>query len=255
MSARTSLFELDGRVAVVTGAGGWLGPAMCEGLAAAGAAVAVVGRTPAGLEAVCDRIRDAGGTAVPVPCDVADQGSVSAMAEAVVAELGGIDILVNGAAIYPVRPWTEIDPSEWDAVIATNLKGAFLCARAVFPSMRARGKGRVINITSTTFHYGFPADGTVMDYITSKGGLIGFTRALAREVGPDGITVNALSAGAFEPPAATTPPYNAWVLERQALKRRGIPADVANVVVFLAGDASAFVTGQTIVVDGGMAML
>jgi 3-oxoacyl-[acyl-carrier protein] reductase len=170
----------------------------------------------------------------------------------VVDELGGIDVLVNNAAIYPERPWMQITEQEWDAVLATNLKGYFLCAQAAFPSMNARGWGRIINLTSTTFFHAFP-DATVLDYISSKGGIIGFTRALAREIGPAGVTVNAIAPGAFEPrpPSAE---YNRWVLDHQSLKRRGVGEDVGNVAVFLASEGASFITGQTIAVDGGMAM-
>jgi 3-oxoacyl-[acyl-carrier protein] reductase len=247
-------FALEGRVAVVTGGGGWLGADICGDLAAAGAAVAVVGRSAENIGAVRDQIVAAGGHAISVACDIADRASVQAMAETVVAELGGIDILVNNAAIYPVRPWTEITEDEWDAVLATNLKGCFLCARAAFDSMKERGHGRVINLSSTTFHYGFPG-ATVMDYISSKAGIIGFTRALAREAGVDGITVNAISAGAFERTHPNAEEYSRWVLDHQSIKRRGTGHDIGNLVVFLAGDAASFISGQTIVIDGGMATI
>ena len=167
-----------------------------------------------------------------------------------IAELGGVDILVNNAAICPVRPWTEVDEEEWDAVLATNVKGYFLCARALYPSMVERGRGRIINLASTTLMHGFP-NMTVLAYVSSKGADVGLTRALAREVGPSGVTVNAVAPGAFEP----GPPdevYTRWVLDSQCLKRRGTGADMGNAVVFLASDAAAFVTAQTLVVDGGM---
>jgi 3-oxoacyl-[acyl-carrier protein] reductase len=247
-------FGLDGRVAVVTGGGGWLGADICADLAGAGAAVAVVGRTPESIEAVRDAVVAAGGRAIAVTCDIADAASVDRMAATVIEELGGIDVLVNNAAIYPVRPWTEITEDEWDAVLATNLKGCFLCARACFDSMKERGRGRVVNLTSTTFHYGFPGS-TVMDYVSSKAGIIGFTRALAREAGPDNVTANAISAGAFERTGSNTEEYTRWVLEHQSIKRRGTGHDIGSLVVFLAGDASSFITGQTIVIDGGMATI
>jgi NAD(P)-dependent dehydrogenase (short-subunit alcohol dehydrogenase family) len=117
--------------------------------------------------------------------------------------------------------------------------------------MSERGRGRIINLTSTTFFYGFP-NATVLDYVTSKGGVIGFTRALSRELGPSNVTVNALAPGAFEKFEADVE-YNQWVLDHQSIKRRGVGPDVGNVVVFLASDAASFITGQTIVVDGGMA--
>ena len=245
-------FRLDGRTAVVTGGGGWLGADICRCLAAAGASVAVVGRTPETIREVSDGLNAAGGHATAVACDISDGASVREMADAVVDQFGGIDVLVNNAAIYPERPWTDITEDEWDAVLATNLKGYFLCAQAAFASMTARGFGRIINLASTTFLYGFP-NATVLDYITSKGGIVGFTRALAREIGPSGVTVNAVAPGAFEKIQAPAE-YNRWVLEHQSIKRRGTGTDVANVVVFLASEAASFITGQTIAVDGGMAM-
>jgi 3-oxoacyl-[acyl-carrier protein] reductase len=247
----TDAFGLDGRIAVVTGGGGWLGAEICKCLAGAGAAVAVVGRNRDSLAALSDAICAVGGEAIAIACDISDRGSVEKMARAVADELGGIDILVNNAAIYPSRPWTQITEDEWDAVFATNLKGYFLCSQAAFPSMRQRGAGRIINMTSTTFFYGFP-NATVLGYVSSKGGIIGFTRALAREVGPSGVTVNAIAPGAFEKFQADDE-YERWVLDHQSIKRRGVGNDVGNVAVFLSSDAASFISGQTIIVDGGMA--
>jgi 3-oxoacyl-[acyl-carrier protein] reductase len=209
-----------------------------------------VGRTPDTIDAAAAAVTSTGGHAVAIRCDIADASSVKAMTQEVSDRLGPVDVLVNNAAIYPERPWTEITEDEWDRVLATNLKAFFLCARAVYAGMSDRGFGRIINLTSTTFFYGFP-NATVLDYVTSKGGIIGFTRALSREIGPTGITVNAIAPGAFEPPPPD-PDYNRWVLDRQSLKRRGVGADVGNVAAFLASEAAAFITGQTIAVDGGM---
>ena len=247
-----SAFDLDGRVAVVTGAGGGLGEGECLSLAGAGAAVACVDRDSDALDAAVEAVRGAGGRAVGVRADVSDAAAVRAMAEEVESELGGIDILVNNAAIYPSRPWTEIAEEEWDDVLAVNLKGYFLCARACHASMAARGRGRVINLSSITFFLGFT---NLLDYVSSKGGVIGFTRSLAREVGPDGITVNAIAPGAFPTAAERIHPdpegYSRWVLDQQSLKRRGRADDIGNAVVFLASDAASFITGQTLMVDGG----
>ena len=143
-------FDLGGRVAIVTGAGGGLGHGICPSLAAAGAAVACVDRDSARAEEIARRVSDGGGRSLAVEADVSDPASVSAMAERVVAELGGVDILVNNAAIYPRREWTEIAPEEWDRVLGTNLRGYFLCARAVFDSMRERGGGRIVNLSSVS---------------------------------------------------------------------------------------------------------
>jgi 3-oxoacyl-[acyl-carrier protein] reductase len=242
-------------VAIVTGAGGGLGGGICTCLAAAGAAVACVDRDAERAEEVARRIVAEGGRALTARADVSDPDSVSAVAERVVAELGGVDVLVNNAAIYPRRDWTEITPQEWDEVHRTNLRGYFVCARAVFDSMLARGGGRIVNVSSVTFFIGLSH---LLDYVSSKGGVIGFTRALAREIGPSGVTVNAIAPGAFPTDAEKIHPdpqaYNQWVLDQQSLKRRGRPEDVGNLVVFLASDAASFITGQTILIDGGWAM-
>ena len=248
-------FRLDGRVAVVTGGGGGLGADMCRALAAAGAAVAVVGRSQETIDAVRDQVLDEGGNAISVLADVSRKDSIDAMAGVVGSELGGVDILVNNAAIYPRRPWTEITEGEWDDVFATNLKGYFLCARACYPSMLERGHGRIVNLTSITFFGGWSL---LLSYVSTKGGIVAFTRALARELGPEGITVNSISPGAFPTDAEKIHPdpdgYNRWVLDQQSLKRRGTPEDIGNLAVFLASDASSFITGQLFQIDGGWVM-
>jgi 3-oxoacyl-[acyl-carrier protein] reductase len=248
-------FQLDGRVAVVTGGGGGLGSGICPALAEAGATVAVAGRTQTKLEQVAAEITAAGGRAIPIEVDIADRVSVAAMTERVVTELGGIDILVNNAAVYHRKPWTEISDDDWDQVLDTNLKGYYLCARAAYPALKDAGHGRIINVASITFFGGVPF---LLDYVASKGGIVGFTRALAREVGPDGITVNTLSPGAFPTDAEKIHPdqegYNRAILDAQSIKRRGTPQDVGNLVTFLASDAASFITGQLIQIDGGWVM-
>jgi NAD(P)-dependent dehydrogenase (short-subunit alcohol dehydrogenase family) len=252
-------YRLDGRVAIVTGGGGGLGGGLgggiCPALAAAGAAVAVAGRTREKLERVAAGIVAGGGRAIPVEVDIADERSVAAMMERAIAELGGIDILVNNAAVYHRKPWTEITPEDWDHVLDTNLKGYYLCARAAYPALKASGHGRIVNVASITFFGGIPY---LLDYVASKGGIVGFTRALAREVGPEGITVNTLSPGAFPTDAEKIHPdlenYNREILAAQSIKRRGTPEDVGHLVTFLASDAASFITGQLIQIDGGWMM-
>jgi NAD(P)-dependent dehydrogenase (short-subunit alcohol dehydrogenase family) len=177
------------------------------------------------------------------------------MAEEIVTQLGGIDVLVNNAAIYPLRAWTEISEQEWDDVLATNVKGYFLCARACHSSMVTRGRGRIVNMASITLHGGWEH---LLSYVTSKGAVMAFTRALARELGPEGITVNCIAPGAFPTDAEKIHPdpesYTRFILERQSLKRRGAPADIGNLVTFLASDAASFITGQMIGIDGGWVM-
>ena len=250
-----SAMPLDGRVAIVTGAGGGLGVGICASLASAGATVACVGRTKESIDAVAQQVRDAGGTAISVVCDISDETSVAAMVEQVANELGRIDILINNAAIYPRRAWTEITKEEWDQVLGTNLTGYFLCAQAAFPHLKASGNGRIINVASITFFGGW---GMLLDYVTSKGGIVAFTRALAREIGPEGVTVNTISPGAFPTDAEKIHPdpegYNQYVLDNQSVKRRGTADDIGNLVTFLAGDTASFITGQLIQIDGGWVM-
>lgn len=239
----------------MTGAGGGLGQGICTCLAAAGAAVACADIDVKRADRIAARLVDQGWRSLALQMDISGHASVEDAVERAVTELGGVDILVNNAAIYPRRPWTEIAEEEWDRVLAVNLKGYFLCARACYPSMKKRGFGRIINISSVTFFEGFPM---LLDYVSSKGGIVGFTRALAREVGPDGITVNAIAPGAFPTDAEKIHPdpeeYNRWVLSQQSIKRRGTPEDIGYLVVFLASDASSFITGQTVVIDGGWTM-
>lgn len=248
-------FDLSGRAAIVTGAGGGLGEGICLALAAAGAALGCVDRDREALDAIVSKVEDAGGRATGVEADVSDRASVERMTAELVDALGQVDVLVNNAAIYPSRPWTEIDDDEWDAVLGTNLRGYFLCAQAAFPHLRAHGRGRIVNVASITVSGGWPL---LLSYVSSKGGVIGFTRALAREIGPDAVTVNTVSPGAFPTAAEKIHPdpdgYNALILDRQSLKRRGTPADVGNLVTFLASDAASFITGQMIQIDGGWVM-
>jgi 3-oxoacyl-[acyl-carrier protein] reductase len=247
---------LPGKVAIVTGAGGALGAGTAQGLAQAGAAVALVDRNWAAAQAVAQEINQAGGQALALDCDVAESSAVEAMVQGVIAAFGGVDILVNNAAIYPARPWTEIQEAEWDRVFAVNIKGYYLCARAVYPSMRARGGGKIINLSSITFFLGKWAN--LLDYVSTKGAVVGFTKALARELGPENIQVNCIAPGAFPTAAEKIHPdpagYNRFVLENQAIKRRGRPADIANAVLFFASPLSDFITGQSLLVDGGWAM-
>jgi NAD(P)-dependent dehydrogenase (short-subunit alcohol dehydrogenase family) len=211
-----------------------------------------VDRDEARAQAIAAQLADGGARATALQADVSDPASVAAMVEQVRGELGRVDILVNNAAIYPRREWTEITPEEWDEVLGINLRGYYLCARAAFDSMREGGWGRVVNVASITFFLGYPH---LLDYVASKGGVIGFTRSLSREVGPHGITVNAIAPGAFPTDAEKIHPnpeeYNQFVLDQQSIKRRGTPEDIGNLVVFFASDAASFITGQTIAIDGG----
>ena len=190
--------------------------------------------------------------AVAVEADVSDPEEIRHVAARAQEAYGGAQVLVNNAAIYPIGPWHEADAGEWDAVMATNVRGYFLMAQAVRPQMLARGGGAIVNLASVTFYWG---EALLVSYVASKGAVIGFTRALAREAGPDGIRVNAVAPGAF-PTAATeihADQEALWrdVLASQSIKRRGRVEDVATAIAFFASDDAGFVTGQTLLVDGG----
>ncbi len=248
-------FSLAGRVAIVTGAGGGLGHGICDSLAAAGATIVAVGRTQETLDDTVAMVTRNGGTAVAKVCDTSNEAEIGALMKSVAEEFGRIDILINNAAIYPRREWTEITAESWDEVMSVNLKGYFLCAQAAFPYLKANGNGRIINIASITFFGGWSM---LLDYVTSKGGIVGFTRALAREIGPEGVTVNAISPGAFPTDAEKIHPnqdqYNQMVLDSQSIKRRGTANDIGNLAVFLSSDGASFITGQLVQIDGGWVM-
>jgi 3-oxoacyl-[acyl-carrier protein] reductase len=250
--------ELTGRVALVTGGSRGIGRALCVALARAGAAVAVNDHAnSAAAESVVDQITGEGLRAIAVPGDVSSAADVDAMVQTVADQLGSISIMVNNAGITDAhKPWQQIDEAEWDRVLAVNLKSCYLTLRAVYPAMRDAGWGRIINISSVTVHLG---QANILHYVSAKAGMIGFTRTLAREVGPDGITVNAVTPGAIQTESELEMfPDQAELATRmnqlQSIKRRGLPDDIAGAVVFLASDASAFITGQTINIDGGWAM-
>ncbi len=243
--------SVAGKTAIVTGAATGIGAATATLLAERGARVLAAGLQPDKLQATVDAIVASGGEAIAVEADVSDPAAIEALA-AVAQREGGADILVNNAAIYPLGPWHEADAAQWDAVFATNVRGYFLLAKAVRPQMLARGGGAIVNVASVTFYWG---EALLASYVASKGAVIGFTRALAREAGPENIRVNAVAPGAF-PTAATAIHADQdalWrnVLESQSLKRRGEVEDVARAIAFFAGDDSRFVTGQTLLVDGG----
>lgn len=246
-------FRLDGRVGIVTGGGGGLGEGISLALAAAGASVCVADIELELAEACAARVRSAGGTATAVAVDVTDRTTVEALARTVERELGGIDVLVNNAAIYPRRPWTEVPEEEWDAVLDTNLKAVFRMSRAVMRVMMKQRYGRIINITSVVGASGNPGQS---NYAAAKAGVAGMSRALARELGSRNITVNCIAPGfiATDMTAGLPAEQQKALLDQIPLGRLGRPEEVAHAVLYLASPHAAYVTGQELHVNGGMYM-
>ena len=250
-------FNLDCKVAIVTGGNGGIGLGMARALAAAGAAVAIVGRDEAKSTAAVAELARGGAKAISVVADVTDEAAVGAMAARVAAELGRIDILVNNAGINIRKPPDKLDIAEWNSVIATNLTSAFLCSQAAYPAMKAAGGGKIINIGSMMSIFGAsfaPA------YAASKGGIVQFTRSCAVAWAPDRIQVNAVLPGWIDTDLTRRARQeidglHERVLTRTPAARWGGIDDFAGIAVFLASPASDFVTGTAIPVDGGYSVM
>jgi NAD(P)-dependent dehydrogenase (short-subunit alcohol dehydrogenase family) len=249
--------KLRDRVAIVTGGAQGIGATYARALAAQGAAVVVADILDG--SPVAHEIQAAGGRAMAVTVNVADEASAQSMASSVVERFGRIDILINNAAVYAslqLKPFEEIDIVEWDKVMAVNVRGPFICAKAVVPIMRSQRHGRIVNISSGTPFKGTP---NMLHYVTSKGAILALTRALAREVGGDGICVNTLAPGLVLSEGviqnqALRDKLTAPVLASRAIKRDQTPEDLIQPMLFLASDDCAFMTGETVVVDGGSVM-
>jgi NAD(P)-dependent dehydrogenase (short-subunit alcohol dehydrogenase family) len=248
----THLFDLTDRVAVVTGAGRGLGRAMAMALAAAGADVVVSSRTATEIDAVRDAIRGLGRRADAVPADCADEANCEALITTTIERLGKVDILVNNAGINVRKPILELSAAEFDRVLKTNLYGYFYCARAAGRHMVARGAGKIINISSMMGRVALPTQGA---YASSKGAVEQLTNVLALEWAQAGVQVNAIAPAYCETPL-TQPVFNdperhRFICERTPMGRWGQPYELAGAVLFLASDASSFVTGHVLKVDGG----
>jgi NAD(P)-dependent dehydrogenase (short-subunit alcohol dehydrogenase family) len=242
--------QLDGKVAVVTGAARGIGRAIAEGLDAEGAQIVIADLQ--GAEDAAQAFDDG----VGLTADVSKEDDVQRMAEEAVARCGGIDILVNNAGLYAslaMRPFEQIPLQEWRQVMDVNVASMFLTCRACVPLMRERGGGRIVNISSGTPFRGVPF---LLHYVTSKGAIVAFTRALAKELGKDNVLVNCvapgftMSAGVQEHPEVIEALQNVSVAAR-TIQRDQLPEDVVGAVVYFCGPGSDFVTGQTIVIDGG----
>jgi len=242
--------RLEGKVAIVTGGARHIGAAYAVKLAAEGAAVVVADVLDA--EEVAKQIQRAGGEAMALKVDVSNEEETLRMAAETIKAFGRIDILVNNAAIFIAlnrRPFYEISAEEWDRVSAVNIKGPFLCAKAVFPQMKQQGSGKIINISSSTVFSGTPL---FLHYVASKAALVGITRSLAREVGEYGICVNAIAPGLVQHEGQNAPKeFTEFQLKARSIKRLETPEDLFGVLVYLASSDSDFVTGQTFLIDGG----
>lgn len=248
-----NLFDLSGKIALVTGASRGLGRHFALALARAGADVAITSRTPASLEDTAREISALGRRVLPVALDVRDEHSIDAMATAVKAHFGRVDVLVNNAGCNVRKPALDVTWDDWNLVLETNLRGPFFVARAVARSMVAAGRGSIINIGSVTCVAGYAGLGP---YGASRGGIKQLTMSLAADWGPHGVTVNCLAPGWFKT-AQNAVMYEdaAWVSylsEKIPLRRPGKLEDLTGALIFLASDASAYVTGQTLLVDGGI---
>ena len=239
---------------MVTGAGRGMGLAFARALAARGATVALCDVDGELLESAAGELRDSGARVLTEALDVAVEAEVEGFVARVEAETGRIDVLVNNAGIHPLHTIDRIDVTEWDRVLAVNLRSCFLFSRAVLPGMRERGFGRIISVASEAGKGG----GTISapHYAASKGAILAFTRNLARQVGTAGVTVNAIAPGriATAMAGAVSPEENQVFIDRSAVKRLGDPAEAAHAVAFLADPASGFITGETINVNGGTLM-
>ena len=245
--------EFDGRVVVVTGGGIGLGKTFSRGFAGAGAKVVVADIAEEEAKTIA---KEVDGLAVRV--DVSSESDTQAMAKAAHDQYGRIDVLINNASLFtallPMKPWTEISVEEWDRVMAVNVKGYLLAARAVFPYMKERGWGRIVNLSSNTALSGVPG---ILHYVTSKAAAIGLTRALAREIGGEGITVNAITPGLTSTEGVMEHYSNEMLKSRataRSIHRQQLPEDLVGAVMFLASDQAGFITGQVLNIDGGQIM-
>ena len=251
--------SFDGKVALVTGAARGLGQAYAQALAAEGAAVVVGDMRDCGETVAL--VEKAGGRVRAVELDVADMASCQAMADAAVESFGRIDGLVNNAALYGALNggrFEDIDPAEWDAAMAVNVKGIWQCCKAAVPAMREAGGGSIVNVASLAANYGMPY---ALHYTTSKGAVIGLTRGLARELGTADIRVNAVSPsavtteGTAEMMGEHADRSLAVIAQGQCFKRNLGTEDLVGAILFLLGDGSRYITGQTLMVDGGTVFL
>lgn len=250
---KMKIFDLTGQVAVVTGGGTGLGEASARALAEAGASVVLCGRRQEPLDKVASEIKSAGGEALPISVDVTRRDEVMSMASEAMKTFGKVDILVNNAGINLVKPFLDLTEEDWDAVLNTNLKGCFYCCHALGKGMVERNSGSIINMVSVFGLRGFM---NISPYIASKGAITQLTKALAVEWARYNVRVNAIAPSYIETEMARRDIESderilKFNLSRIPMRRSGKPHEVGAIVVFLASEASSFVTGETIAVDGG----
>ena len=252
--------KLANKVAIITGASQSIGKGIALRFAKEGAKVVVNYLSNGKLaEAVVDEIRQQGGEAFAFRANVAEEDDARQLVEATVARYGTVDILVNNAAIDPRQKWNEISVADWDRVMTNNVRSQFVCCKAVYPYMQKQRYGKIINVSSVTFWFGKT---NYVHYVASKGAIIGFTRALAREIGGDNITINCITPGAVKTETELAKVGSVESLEEaesqlkslQAIPRRQLIGDLDGAFVFLASSDSDFITGQTLNVDGGWMM-
>jgi len=253
--------ELTGRVAIVTGAGRGIGRAIAKKFASEGAAVLLTARTKTEIDAVAEEIRKAGGRAEALVADVSSEKDCERIVDAAKTAFGRVQILVNNAGIYgPVQPVERVSPSEWDSVIAVNLRGPFLLSRLVLPGMYEQGSGAILNVVSIAAKAAFQLNSP---YAASKAGLIGLTHTLAAEAARKGVRVNAVSPGSTDTPGLSDLLASSEVGQQRLkmlsnavpLGRLGTPDEIAKAVVFLASDDASYITGTELFVDGGFAQV
>jgi 3-oxoacyl-[acyl-carrier protein] reductase len=247
---------LKGKTVLYTGAAGGLGHDTSLTMAAAGARVIAIDSDPVKAARLAASAKNAGpGSIVLEPIDLNDLKGLERRLAEIAKREDGFDIVINNAAIYPSKPFEQYSIEEHQAVQRVNVDAGIVCVQAALPDMKRKGWGRIVNISSVTFYGGWAL---LSPYVASKAALVGLTRAWAREFGPHGITVNAIAPGAFPTDAEKIHPdpegYTRFILEHQALKRRGSATDIANAILFFISDQSSFVTGQTLNVDGGWVM-
>ena len=245
---------LHNKVALVTGSASGIGQSTAELFAREGAKVVVFDWNGKGAEEVAAGIRAAGGAALASPGDVRSREDILRALQQAEEAFGPLDILINNAGVYPRHPLIEMTEEQWDEVVSINLKGVFQCTRLALPRMLARRSGKIVNISSVTFHVGMKG---LTHYCSAKGGIIGFTRALAREIGDANVHVNAITPGAVETAgekAIATQEQVDAVVALRCLRRRIVPLDLARVCLFLSSELSDGMTGQTVNVDGGWVM-